>query len=119
MTCFATRSLKSWGHSTDEREVIMCALCGESAKPTDLFCRSCAAPIEPVLGDAPQFGVARIPTRGYYRPSSALLLDPPMSRAPATPHDAMSRSVSLRLAVGLALGLAVGGLAFVQIAAAL
>jgi hypothetical protein len=97
----------------------MCALCGDLAELTAQFCPSCAAPIEHGSGNAPQAGVLRTSAGGYYRPASALLLDPPMSRTPARPHIATSRGVNLRLAVGLAAGLAVGGIALVQIAAVL
>lgn len=42
-----------------------------------------------------------------------------MSRTPATSEGAISRNINKRLAVGLVLGLAVGGIAFAQIAAVL
>jgi hypothetical protein len=117
----AARSLKSLIDSTDEREVIMCALCGEWVEPTALSCASCAAPIEHMAGDASAVGAVIVRTRtgGYYRPASALLLDPPIPRTPSKSIVAINRNVNVRLAVGLALGLAVGGIAAVQIAAVL
>jgi hypothetical protein len=98
----------------------MCALCGDLAEPAAQFCPSCAAPIERGSeDDALQVGVVRTSTGGYYRPSSALLLDPPMSPPTAPSHPAINKIVTIRLAVGLCVGLAVGGIALIRIASVL